>query len=102
MGLLLYANDDQGVEFDDRTLAHLKLVIIGKLRRQESFALSWARSQASGSGRETIWLSPSIPLRFWIDNAEAGPLNRAWLDLLAQSAERGDLRVTAEPVEEAP
>lgn len=38
MGSLRY--DGQWVEFDDDVLAHLQIVIIGKLRRGESFLMS--------------------------------------------------------------
>jgi hypothetical protein len=39
MGTLNYAKTT--VEFDDRVLAHLKVVIVSKLRRGEPLQLSW-------------------------------------------------------------
>jgi hypothetical protein len=45
MGKLIY-NVNTSTEIDDRALAHLQIVIIGKLRRQESFAFSWKTPQA--------------------------------------------------------
>ena len=97
MGVLLYADDPHGIEIDDRTLAHLKVVILGRLRRQECFTLSWIRAASTGSGRETIWLAPGIPLRFRLDDADGRPLNREWLNQLSATADRGDLRIIPEP-----
>ena len=37
MGQLIYASTFEA-RFDDRVLAHLQIVIVAKLRRQESFA----------------------------------------------------------------
>ena len=98
MGLLHYGNDAATIEFDDRALVHLKLVIMGKLRRGECFTLSWSRGLAGGGGRETLWLAPAIPLRFTHATQNIGSINRDWLRLLTESANRGDLNLVAEPV----
>ena len=39
MGRLIYGTGDTDVEFEDRLLAHLKVVISTKLRRNEAFML---------------------------------------------------------------
>lgn len=85
MGQILYGGS-QSVTIEDRALAHLQVVISTKLRRSESFTLSWFHAEDEPDGRSTIWISPSIPLRFVFDHPEAVPLNRAWLEELAQSA----------------
>src|SRR5699024_9697333 len=61
MGKLIYGQGRREVEIEDRTLAHLKAVILIKLRRGESFAMSWPHGLDSGSGRSTIWMNPTIP-----------------------------------------
>lgn len=85
MGMLIYGSGDE-YEIEDRALAHLKAVIGAKLRRQESFFLSWANDTEHGSGRRSVWLSPSIPLQFRFYGSRAPELNRAWIEVLSDSA----------------
>lgn len=82
MGFLVYGGT-QEYEFDDRTLAHLKVAITMKLRQQESFLMSWANPPERGSGRVSIWLSPAIPLAFRFAGSRSPTLSRIWLDVLA-------------------
>ena len=53
MGAMYYGDARYPVHFDDRTLAHLQLVILTKIPRRESFALSWEKTVAAGSGHGT-------------------------------------------------
>lgn len=85
MGFLLYGGCSR-YRFDDRTLSHLKIAITAKLRLQECFLLSWRVPSAEGSGRVSIWLSPSIPLEFVFDERTPAQLNRLWLEALARSS----------------
>jgi hypothetical protein len=50
MGVLIYGSGAE-YEIEDRVLAHLKVVIAAKLRRQENFFLSWSNDADAGSGR---------------------------------------------------
>lgn len=84
MGQLAYDHIGPAVDIDDRTLAHLKVVITAKLRRNESFTLSWTNPDAHG--RTTIWMHPSIPVGFDFDGPEPTDLNRQWIKQLADSA----------------
>ena len=61
MGKLAY-DRSLTIDFDDRTLAHLQIVIGMKMRRGESFYFSWKDDQQVGDGRTSIWLHPTIPL----------------------------------------
>lgn len=85
MGMLIYGSGDE-YEIEDRALAHLKAVIGSKLRRQESFFLSWTNDAEHGAGRRSLWLSPSIPLQFRFFGSRAPELNRAWIEVLSDSA----------------
>lgn len=85
MGRLFYGSSHPPILIDDRALAHLKIVIATKLRRQESFTLSWVHKDGEAPGRSTIWLHPSIPLRFVFDETEAPPLNPRWIEALSQT-----------------
>ena len=96
MGSLYYGDDQDPIEIDDRLLAHVKVVMATKLRRNESFTLSW-RHAAGTPGRSTIWVQPSIPLRFVFDSAEAESLDPALLSSLANSANSsGGMSITVE------
>jgi hypothetical protein len=90
--------DGYETEFDDRTLAHIHVVIINQLRSGHSFAMSWKDTESSGSGRSSVWLHPASNIRFHFSGSRAPVLNRDWLRELAECAEssRG-LVIGAEP-----
>ena len=98
MGYLMYGRPSESIEIDDRTLAHVKIVILAKLRRNESFAFSFEHEVSEGSGRSTIWLHPSIPIQFKFFGSRQPAINRAWLDALIVAANSVDgLRLIEEP-----
>ena len=99
MGYFSYDNHE--VEFDDRMLAHLHVVIINKLRHGESFAFSWKDASGVGGGRTCVWIHPGSNIRFHFAGSRAPVLNRAWLARLAECADssRG---LIAEDEEEIP
>ncbi|MDN3310437.1 hypothetical protein QWJ90_05810 [Microbacterium oryzae] len=83
MGKMFYGMSDQPIEIEDRLLAHVQSVVLTKLRRGESFSLSWQHSQG---GRETIWVHSAIPFRIILDEVEQVPLNREILVRLVEAA----------------
>ncbi len=97
MGKLLYGATGTEAVFDDRLLAHLKSVIVAKLRRDEKFTLSWDHG-SDDLGRCSVWLHPAIELQFQFEARERPPLNRAWVEALMATANSGDgLRIVPEP-----
>jgi hypothetical protein len=99
MGKLIYGQLISA-EFEDRLLAHLELVITAKLRRAEGFVFSWKEEGGGASGRTTIWVHPSLPIVYKYSGSRAPSINRAWIELLSQSASSaGGLRVLAEPAD---
>jgi len=99
MGKLTY-DSTIVVDFDDRLLAHLQMVITTKLRRGESFAFSWRDEAAVGDGRTTIWLHPALPLVFKYFGGKQPAINRAWVEALLQTANSSaGLHIVPEPVE---
>jgi hypothetical protein len=95
MGVLFYA--DQAIAIDDRTLAHLKVAAVTKLRRGESFTLSWSHPASEVAGRTTIWMHPAIPLRFEFEEPETPALSREWIeDILRSSNSTGGIHLAAE------
>ncbi len=98
MGRLYYGSSPEPIEMSDRVLAHLKVVISTKLRRSESFPLSWDRD----GDRSTVWLHCSIPLRFEVCNEAAGAIDRGYLNELAKAANSsGGIVVDLDAVEAA-
>jgi len=85
MGTLHYGSPDDAIVIDDFTLAHLKAIAVLKLRRNESFAISWLHP-GSPPGRSTIWLHPAIPLRFTFDEAIPAELDTRWMQQLNEAA----------------
>ncbi|HEX5859597.1 MAG TPA: hypothetical protein VFY91_15950 [Microbacterium sp.] len=97
MGTVYYGGAATPIHIEDRALAHLKVVIATKLRRGESFTVSWRHPDDQPRGRSTIWLHPSIPLRFVFDDPEPAVLSREWVEELANSANSsGGITLVAE------
>ena len=86
MGTLYYGDSGTPIGIEDNALAHLKVAITTKLRRGESFTVSWKHADDQPRGRSTLWLHPSIPLRFVFDDPERAELNREWIEDLMRSA----------------
>lgn len=98
MGYLLYGRPAEEIEIDDRLLAHVKIVIITKLRRGQAFAFSFEHDIDGDDGRSTIWVHPSIALHFKFDESLQPDINRSWLEVLMTAANSGDgLRLIPEP-----
>src|SRR4051812_25062199 len=102
MGTLIYGHGDLSVDFDDRTLAHLQMIIGTKLRRRESFLLSWSEDGQDSERRSSIWLDSSVPMYFRYTDTKMPELNHDWIALLMAGANSATgLVVTAEPVTRA-
>ena len=82
MGTLSYNGVE--IEFDDRTLNHLQVVMVQKLRQNESFVLSW-RNADTGC-RHSVWMHPTIPLHFEYSDPHTPAMNRDWIADLTRSA----------------
>lgn len=99
MGTLTY-DSVMKADFDDRTLAHVQLVVGSKLRRNESFFFSWKDDTALGDGRTTIWLHPAQCLIFKFAGGKMPVINRRWVEELMASANTpGGLRLSPEPTD---
>ncbi len=97
VGTIFYGGSATPIHIEDRALAHLKVVIATKLRRSESFTVSWRHPDDQPAGRSTIWLHPSIPLRFVFEDPEPAELSRRWIEDLAHSANSsGGIMLVAE------
>jgi hypothetical protein len=86
VGKILYGDSGIEIALEDRSMAHLQVVIGAKLRRRESFFFSWREDPAVGTGRNSVWIDPSIPLYFKYYGSKPPTINRDWLELLTLSA----------------
>ena len=96
MGYFCYGGLDR-FDFDDRVLTHLRAVILAKYNLQESLVFTW-----TFEGKQySLWLHPTVPLRFEFDHEETPELNPLWKEQLMMLANSpGGLRLSDEP--EAP
>ncbi|MDQ1137493.1 hypothetical protein QE410_002292 [Microbacterium sp. SORGH_AS 1204] len=106
MGHLFYGTSTESIQIPDRLLAHIKVVVTTKLRRSESFTLSWAHVDGA-PGRSTLWLQPAIPLRFVFDSTEPEALSSSTLKSMADMANSSagltvDLKAEIPTTEPAP
>jgi len=86
VGTLYYGDSGTPIGIEDHALAHVKFAITTKLRRGESFTLSWIHPEDQARGRSTIWVHPNIPLRFVFGDPDAPELSREWIEDLMRSA----------------
>ena len=91
------------VDFEDRLLAHLQLVIGAKIRRGESFHFTWKDDQSIGDGRTTVWVHPRVSVVYKFYGSKRPVINRAWVDALMSTANSPTgLYVVPEPPDNAP
>ena len=101
MGRLTYDNAIK-VDFEDRALTHLQIVIVNKLRRGEPFPFSWREDASVGGGRTTVWIQPGSSLVFKYFGSRQPSINRAWIEALAFTANApGGLYLVPEPEHDA-
>jgi hypothetical protein len=78
--------DGSSFDMEDRLLAHLQIVVSMKLRRDESFFLSWAVTHREGGGRNAIWVGNGIPIRIRFSGSVQPTINREWAESMALAA----------------
>lgn len=99
MGKFTYENTVK-VDFDDRVLAHLQIVIMTKLKHREGFHFSWKDDASIGNGRTTVWIHPNPSLVFKFYGSRRPSINPAWVSALAFTANSpSGLYVVPEPPE---
>ena len=96
MGKLVYNALGHSFDIEDRTLAHLRVVFMNKLRRGEPFMFQ--HSPGDGSGSRMLWIHPSIPMVFHFYGSRPPALNRRWIDdLMHEASGPNGLVITVEP-----
>jgi hypothetical protein len=100
MGTFIYDTPSNHVELDDRTLMHLRIVVMNKLRRSEPFMFEV--QMHDGSGHRSYWLHPGVPLQFVFFTNHPMHINRVWIEALMESASGPNgLTILPEPDEAA-
>lgn len=79
---LLYS-PGMSVDVEDRLLAHVRIVMMTKLRRGESLVL---HVPASGGGTNSLWISPSMALALQFYGSRAPELDRELIDDMMRAA----------------
>lgn len=74
------------VDFEDRLLLHLQMVIAAKLRRGEAFNFTWKDDSSIGDGRTTVWVHPRCSIVYKFYGSRRPAVNRAWIEALAYTA----------------
>jgi hypothetical protein len=98
VGTFVYDKPANAFEVDDRTLAHLRIVVMNKLRRSEPFMLEL--TMRDGSGHRSFWIHQGVPMQFRIFTAAHVRINRLWIETLMDAASGPNgLFVVPEPEE---
>lgn len=87
MGKLIYGAVQREIEIDDVLLAHLEVIVLSRLRRNNAFALRWVEHADAGDTRRTVWVHQASDLYFEYDSPDAPQLDRELLDRLAKAAD---------------
>lgn len=99
MGTLHYGQSNIPISIEDRALAHIKIVMLSKLRRGEGFGFSWVKGHEHGGGRCTAWIHPAGDLLFEFSGSREPTINREWLEVLNRSAQSAlGMSVLPEPL----
>ncbi|NYE21441.1 ATP-dependent DNA ligase [Microbacterium immunditiarum] len=99
MGRFIYDASGNSVEIEDRTLAHLRIVVMNKLRRSEAFMFDV--DMGDGSGRRSFWMHPSVPMQFHFYGGRQPRINRMWVEDLMQAASGPNgLTIVPEPADD--
>lgn len=98
MGKFIYGATAVSVDLEDRSLAHLRVAIMTKLRRNESFMFDI--DVGGGNGRRTFWIHPAVPIQFHFFGGRPPRLNRAWVeDMIRLASSTTGLVIPPEPKE---
>ena len=97
MGRIVYGATGS-VDVEDRTLAHLQILIAHKLRRSEPFMLDITTTD--GTGHRVLWIHPAVPIQLHFFGNRNPRINRTWIDQLVLAANRPNaVSIDSEPVE---
>ncbi|TCL79394.1 MULTISPECIES: hypothetical protein [unclassified Rathayibacter] len=97
MGQLIYGAWRWRIDFDDRTLHHLRIALERRMLIGAPFRLTWAQRGRAEHHPNAITIHPSSPLEYHFDQRETSGMNRLWLRSLLHPIANQDMVVTREP-----
>ncbi|WP_157496952.1 DUF7882 family protein [Leifsonia sp. Leaf264] len=91
MSSMFYGETGTEIVVADSVIVHLRAAITEKLRRNERFLLSWHEPDVVGDGTSSVWLDPSIPLRYHVDHGVDATVDPGVVEemILAASTDEG-------------
>ncbi len=94
MGTLVYGSQGRTFDVEDRLLAHLRVVFMNKLRRNEPFMFH----RSTDSGLFSVWVHPAVPMVVLFSGSRPPTINRHWVEaLMLEAGGTNGLRVIPEP-----
>lgn len=84
MGTL--AHGPISVDFEDRLLTHVQIIVVQRFRRSEPLIVSWLDDLMAGDGRSSMWMTPALPVYFKFIGSRLPRINTQWLRTLNESA----------------
>ena len=98
VGAFIYDTGWNAIEIDDRILAHLRIVMMSKLRRSEPFMFDV--EMHDGTGRRSFWVNEAVPMQFRFSGHRPSHINRVWIEQLMEAANGPNgLTILPEPPE---
>ena len=97
VGRIIYSDNKSSVDVEDRLLAHLQVAVTTKLRRGESFTITFPHTAA---GHLCWWIAPGVPVMFHMFGTHRPRLSRALLERLMTEASGPDGLHLAETYDE--
>lgn len=86
LGRLIYA-ENSSFDIEDRLLSHLRLVIMNKFRRGESFMIQFPQGN---EGQRSLWLHPASPLVMQFFGGRQPTIDRDLVETLMMQASSPD------------
>jgi hypothetical protein len=86
VGKLSY--NGQPFTIEDRTLAHVRVVVMNKLRRGEGFMLQVPSEHAAG--KHSLWIGPAMPLSFQFYGGRSPGLDHGLVEEMMSEANGAD------------
>ncbi|QHC65664.1 hypothetical protein GSU68_03095 [Rathayibacter sp. VKM Ac-2759] len=97
MGQLIYGAWRWRIDFDDRTLHHLRLALERRRKNGASFQLTWTQRGRAEHHPNSIMIHPGTPLEYHFDERETSGMNPLWLRALLRPVLNQDMVVIPEP-----
>ncbi|MET1016230.1 ATP-dependent DNA ligase [Orlajensenia leifsoniae] len=90
MSSMFYGEAGTEIVVADELVVHLRATITEKMRRGERFLLSWHEPAVVGDGTSSVWLDPSIPVRYHVDSGVDDSIDRGWVEAMIVAASSDD------------